>query len=75
MTLRPLEPDLVYTSVGKWGLELYVSVLFLVQPLSLRLRKWFFVCKKRGDISFFSVTFIEKIQFGGNGYEVFRGNP
>jgi thiaminase (transcriptional activator TenA) len=46
MTLRPLEPDLVYTSVGKWGLEEYVSVLFLVQPLSLRLRKWFFVCKK-----------------------------
>jgi thiaminase (transcriptional activator TenA) len=63
MTLRPLEPDLVYTSVGKWGLELYISVLFQVQPLSLRLRKWFFVCKKRGDKCFFSVTFNEKIQF------------
>lgn len=53
MTLRPLEPDLVYTSVGKWGLELYISVLFQVQPLSLRLRKWFFVCKKKGVISVF----------------------
>lgn len=63
MTLRPLEPDLVYTSVGKWGLELYISVLFQVQPLSLGLRKWFFVCKKRGDKCFFSVTFNEKIQF------------
>lgn len=49
MTLRPLEPDLVYTSVGKWGLERYDSVFFQAQPLSLRLRKWFFVCKKRGD--------------------------
>lgn len=36
MTLRLLEPDLVYTSVGKWGLGQYVSVLFQVQPLSLR---------------------------------------
>lgn len=50
MTLRPLEPDLVYTSVGKWGLEQYVSVLFQVQPLSLRQRKWFFICQKRGGI-------------------------
>ena len=53
MTLRPLEPDLVYTSVGKWGLEQYVSVFFQVQPLSYFKESGFLFAKKRGDKSFF----------------------
>lgn len=51
MTLRPLEPDLVYTSVGKWGLEQYVFVLFQVKPLSYVKESGFYLPKKGGSFT------------------------
>lgn len=55
MTLRPLEPDLVYTSVGKWGLEQYVFVLFQVKPLSYVKESGFLFAKKKEVLSRFSL--------------------
>lgn len=52
MTLRPLEPDLVYTSVGKWGLGRYgFFVLFQLQPLSCVKESGFLFAKKRSGES------------------------
>lgn len=59
MTLRPLEPDLVYTSVGKWGLEQYVFVLFQVKPLSYVKESGFLFAKKR---RFFHGSVFKKIK-------------